>query len=93
MAFPSPTRIIALFSVLLLLGAGGAEAGHHHDEDADVGHDCAWCETQAPGLFLGVQAAPSVCSAAPSRLPGPQGPPTCARYRNHLLSRAPPVCA
>lgn len=85
-------RIIALVSVLLLLG-GGAPC-LHHDEHQDVEHDCPLCTSQAPVLFLGVQTAPSARSTAVcSLLPGPQGPPLWALYRGCLLSRAPPAAA
>ena len=93
MALASFLRIIALFSALLLLGVGVAAAGHLHDEDTEAGHDCALCTTQSITLFNDVHAAPTSFPVAAHLLPGLQGFPLCALYRNCLPSRAPPVPA
>ncbi len=89
----SLTRIVALLSVLILLGSGVATAGHHH-EDEDVRHDCALCAAGSLNPPADPQSAPSPrLAAALSYPPGPQGPPLCTLYHAHLLSRAPPILA
>ena len=47
MTLTTLTRIVALLSALLVLGIGAATAGHLHDEDEAVRHDCVLC-TAAP---------------------------------------------
>ena len=90
----SLTRIVALLSVLVVLGIGVAMAGHLHDEDDDVRHDCALCAASSLGPFVDAHAAPSLSPAVALSCPlASQGPPLCALYRAHLLSRAPPVLA
>ena len=87
-------RIVALLSVLVVLGISAAAAGHLHGEDGDVRHDCALCAAGSLGPFVDAQPAPSSSpTAALSYPPDPQGPPLYALYRAHLLSRAPPVLA
>lgn len=87
-------RIIALSCVLLLLAVGSVSAGHIHDEDTEIEHDCSLCETQSLSLFHDIRIAPSSSPAAVrSQLPGPQGPPLFSLYGGCLLSRAPPVPA
>ena len=91
MSFTTFIRIVALLSVLAMLGIGVATAGHLHEED-DVRHDCALCTVGSLHPFVDAQAVPSPCLAtAPSVPPGPQGPSQCMLYRAHLLSRAPPL--
>lgn len=93
MALASLTRAVALCSVLLLLVIGTAAAGHHHEDD-EVRHDCALCVAGSLNPSIGAQSDASPClTAACSQLPGPQGPPLCARYRGCLPSRAPPLPA
>ena len=91
------TRIVTLLSVLAVLavlGSGAVTAGHLHDEDDNVRHDCALCAAGSLGPFVGAQPAPSPSPTAALSYPlEPQGPPLCALYRAHLLSRAPPVLA
>ena len=90
----SLARIVALLSVFVVLGIGAVTAGHLHDEDDDVRHDCALCAAGSLGPFVDAQPAPSPSpTAALSYPPDPQGPPLYAFYRAHLLSRAPPVLA
>lgn len=85
------TRIVALLSVLVVLGIGAVAAGHHHEGD-DVRHDCALCAAGSLNPFVGAQSALSPSPmAALSLPPGLQGPPRWTRYRAHLLSRAPPA--
>lgn len=86
-------RIVALLSVLVLLGSGAGAAGHHH-EDEDVRHDCALCTVGSPNPFVDAQSVPSPCLATALSLPfNPQGPLLCELYHAHLLSRAPPFPA
>ena len=93
MSLTTFTRIVALLSVLILLGSGTMAAGHRH-EDEDAQHDCALCTVGFLNLFVDAQSIPSPCLAtAPSLPPGSQGPPLCARYRAYRLSRAPPIPA
>ena len=90
MTLTALTRVVALLSVLVVLGAGAATAGHHHEEEG-VQHDCALCTVGSLNPFVGAQSDLSPCLAAALSLsPGPQGPPLCALYRAYLLSRAPP---
>ena len=87
------TRLLAWLSVLVLLGAGAATAGHLHT-DEEVRHDCAACAAGFLTPFVEAQPTPSFSPAdALASPPDPQGPPLRARYRAHLLSRAPPVPA
>ena len=93
MAAAALARVVASLTILLLLGAGVAEAGHHDDEDC-ARHECALCAAGSPAPLVGAHSAPSACIAGGYGLPpGPQGPPLCAPYRNGLPSRAPPVPA
>ena len=93
MALAVLVRIVALICALLLLGAGVGAAGHLHDEDTEVGHDCALCTTQGLTLFHDLQFVPTTLPTATPVLPGSQGSPLCGLYRNCVPSRAPPVPA
>ena len=85
-------RIVALLSVLVMLGIGAATADHLHDEDDDPQHDCALCTAESLSQFADTQPASSLYpTAALSLPPRPQGSPLCALYRAHLLARAPPA--
>ena len=92
MTLASIMRFTALSGALFLLVAGAAAAGHFHDDDTEVGHDCALCITQSLSLFNTVQGAPSFClMALQFLLPEQQGPPLWALYCGCFLSRAPPA--
>ena len=92
MTLTTLTRIVALLSALLVLGIGFATAGHLHDEDEAVRHDCALCTTGSLSLFIDAKPAssPSLTDALSYPL-DPQGPPLYALYHAYPLSRAPPV--
>ena len=94
MTLTALTRVVALLSVLVVLGAGAATAGHLHHEHDDVRHDCALCMAGFLSPFASVQSEPSPSPAAALLLPpGLQGPPQCTLYRAYLLARAPPLLA
>ena len=92
MAHKSLTSIVALLSVFVVLVVAAATAGHHHDEEDEVRHDCALCTVGSLNPVVDAQRTSSIYpTAVPSPPPAPQGPPLCALYRAHLLSRAPPA--